>query len=472
MKAYTILAVLLVITGTTVAQTVPLVSNYPDTLWAETDTFHVMGDGWPEPWAFATTEEDTVDLGTDGYPGMRMKVWTTTDTLTVQYVNSPLKQWLYLPVASPSDTVTYRLRFNPQFAVYSEKYIDEHQGEASWSIPETYELANVILRLSACSEQTGNRPESEYANKVLDHFSSFKTHPLITILNKRCSQGNPFQTYYNFRENSICYRFEEGELVYDEPYAHVRGNENEVQGGMFRELAYLVQDFAAASHFRKFYQDNRSYYQALEQREQELMPVREMWRWLEKEFPIQIQSYQIIFSPLIGGAHSTQKFHHGSFVNSKFKEVVMFVSSTELVDRDSTYTEQQKEGLTSGIVFTEIDHNYVNPTTSKHQATVDSLLADLTFWATEEALANYESAYEVFNEYMTHAVFCLYVQERYPAEVADFVIQERKALMDKRGFKQFNRFNEIILTTLRKDRRKKPIADYYSEILAQLRKIS
>lgn len=453
------------------AQTVPLESNYPDTLWAATDTFYVYSDGMPKPWPLTTTQRDTVDFGTDGYLGISIQVYTSSDTLTIRYVNSPFKQWLYIPIASPKDTTIYKLRFNPQSAVFSEDYIEKNTKQVSFSIPETYELANVILFLSDCSQRTANRPDSQYAEKVLAHFSAFQNHPLIKLLNKRCASDAYFQHYYNFRENSICYSFEEDELVYTKPYTHVWGDRNIMQGGEFRELTYLVQDFVLQSEFRKFYQDNISYYQRLERREEELMPIHKMWTWLEEEFPIKMQAYKIIFSPLIGGSHSTQNFYHGSFRNSKYYENVMFVNSTEAVDQHIEYSEQQKEGLISGIVFTEIDHNYVNPTTSKHMEEVKRILADLSFWANEEALANYGSAYAVFNEYMTHALYCLYVQESYPPEVADFVIQNREALMDRRGFTKFNAFNEIILTSLEKQSRKMMIADCYPDILQQMGKI-
>ena len=378
---------------------------------------------------------------------------------------------MYIPIASPKDTTIYRLRFNPQNAVFSEDYIDKNIGQVSFSIPETYELANIILFLSDCSQKTGNRPTSAYIEKISKHFMAFKNHPLIKILNSRCNANDYFQHYYGFRENSICYEFEGDDLIYAEPYAHVWGYSDVMQGGAFRELAYLVQDFAIQSGFRKFYQDNLSYYQSLENREKELMPIDKMWRWLEKEFPIELQSYKVIFSPLIGGSHSTQKFYHGSFINSKFYEVVMFVNSTESIDQHEEYSEKQKEGLMSGIVFTEIDHNYVNPTTSKYRKEVDSLLANLEIWATKDALANYGSAYAVFNEYMTHALFCLYVQDSYPGEVAGFVIQEREALMDKRGFNKFKQFNKIILTKLAKESRRRPVADYYPDVLKQIETI-
>lgn len=118
-------------------------------------------------------------------------------------------------------------------------------------------------------------------------------------------------------------------------------------------------------------QDARAAGKALPQ----LLPVRPMWTWLEREFPnTRYQSYRIVLSPLIGGSHSTQRYfaEDGAKV---FGENVMFVCGTAHLDAIPTLGEKQKEGLMSGIVFTEIDHNYVNPATEKHYATLDSIFS-------------------------------------------------------------------------------------------------
>ncbi len=459
--------ILLLAVFTVQAQTTPLRSHYPDTLWSETDTFYVKSSTMERPFPFTTTQGDTVDLGTDGYEGMSFRVYTTTDTLTIPYVNAPFIQHAYIPIASPNSSIIYKLRFNLQSSVFSDDYIEANTGQASFSIPETYELANIILYLSDCSEKTGNYPDTEYSQKVVQHFAPFKNHAIVQLLNQQCSEERPYHPYYNFRENSICYTFEGDKLVYGNPYTHVMGDWQGVQGSLFREFAYLVQDFATQSRFREFYQENAAYYQALEQRQEELMPVRQMWDWLEAEFPIKIQSYKVFFSPLIGGSHSTQRFYHGSYRDSKFYEVAMFVNGPESVDQRAEYSEQRKEGLLSGVVFTEIDHNYVNPTTTKHRNKVNSIFDDREIWTKPGGdTDNYTTPSAVFNEYMTHALFCLYVQDTYDEETVGYVIDARENLMtERRHYIKFAQFNEKLAELYKSKAADETVADLYPKIL-------
>jgi hypothetical protein len=99
----------------------------------------------------------------------------------------------------------------------------------------------------------------------------------------------------------------------------------------------------------------------------------------------------------------------------------------------------------SGIVFTEIDHNYVNDATRQHIDAVNALMTDKDFWATQAAQKNYPSTFAIFNEYMTHALFCLYVTETYEKELAQQIIEKRVLLMDRRGFIKFKPFMDILL---------------------------
>jgi len=62
----------------------------------------------------------------------------------------------------------------------------------------------------------------------------------------------------------------------------------------------------------------------------------------------------------------------------------------------------------SGVVFTEIDHNYVNPGTSKYEKLIDSIFSNRSAWTKHGNSSDYyDSPVRVFNEYMTHAAFCL-----------------------------------------------------------------
>ncbi|MBK8825251.1 MAG: DUF4932 domain-containing protein [Saprospiraceae bacterium] len=182
-----------------------------------------------------------------------------------------------------------------------------------------------------------------------------------------------------------------------------------------------------------------------------------------------MQSYKILFSPLISGSHSTQKFYTGFWGEPEFVENVMFINSPEGIDLKNELSEIIKEGLISGIVFTEIDHNYVNPTSSENIVSIKELLKEKNFWAIAEAQKNYSSEYAIFNEYMTHSLFCIYVKENYKLSDANDIIKERVKLMVKRGFPKFDEFNKVLSNILKN--RTKTVYELYPEIINQMQSI-
>ena len=373
-------------------------------------------------------------------------LWTDTDTLNVPYMNTPEKQTLYVPIKSPKAETVYKLRLNSQNTCFSDAY--KKESAIRFEIPEIYELANIILYLTECSQKTDNHPSHKtYAKRVEQYFYPFKNHPLIKGLNKKCQAADYFDTYYDFRENSLCYRFQEDFLQYDTYYKWLVFSKEE-ESTLFRNLAYLVQDFATKSNFRAFYQANQAYYDKLIAQQKQYMPIEQMKTWLEQEFPQRIQSYKVVFSPLIDGSHSTQKFYSS---DDNFVECLMFINSAEDTASKKQFSEKEKEGLQSGIIFTEIDHNYVNAMTRKHIDIMKTVFSDKTHWATEKGLKGYDSAYRVFNEYMTHALFCLYIQEHYAPKEAKTIIKKRIDLMNWRGYPKFEAFNDILLSKFHKD---------------------
>jgi hypothetical protein len=452
------------------AQNVPTRLEYDGVLWSKNDTFYVQGSNWEKPAAFATTQGDTIDLGTDGIPGLSIRVWTTSDTLTVPYVNSPFEQWLFIKVASDKGRTVYRLRFNEQTADYSDQYVKDNKGKIAFTVPETYELANIILYLSVCSQKTYNHPgKFDYADQVTQWFAPFKNHKLIQILDKKCNEKEYFTTYYGFRENSICFSFNGNALNLNTPYKMAYWDNADMMAGEFRSLLYLVQDFANKSRFKEFYAAHKAYYDKLEKRQAELLPVTQMWKWLEKEFPERMDAYKIVFSPLIGGSHSTQKFHKGFYEKPEFRECLMFINAPEAIDAQKDMPEKLKQGMMSGIVFTEIDHNYVNPASDQAIKEIKSLISNKNFWATEEEQKHYQSEYAIFNEYMTHSVFCLYITETYEPDLAQKIIDNRIGLMKRRGYIKFSEFNEILLR-LMKDR-KSTVYQSYKQLIEAMKSI-
>ncbi len=453
------------------AQNVPTEVVYPDTLHAPDDSLELyfpLGDARVRGSLF---NPDFDGWGTDGVPHRRVELRTLQDTLSLTSVNGILRQHIRIPVIGKMDTVLYTFRFNGANQPFPREYRDRHTGTTTFVIPEAYELANVILYMSSLSDSTGNHPAGNYANAVETYFAPYKRHALIKLLD-RYAAADHFDLYYSFRENAYGYGFDELEQLQAIPYHHfvwpIQHSLSGEDGLVFSNLLYLVQDFANQSNFRAFYRQHSDYYRELEATQQELMPVQAMRQWLEAEFPARINHYGIVFSPLIGGSHSTQGFAHNPYDTLPgFTESIMFVNGPEDINA-SGYGQMEREALHSGIVFTEIDHNYVNPITGQHMELVNQAMKELADWNSRAGSGYYDSAFATFNEYLTHALFCLYVKETYPTEVADLVIARREALMDRRDFPRFRAFNRALLERFARDKRTQPLHQSYPDIIALL----
>ena len=434
------------------------------TLWSPNDTFAVkFSNSLSAPWAFQISKRDTTDVGTDGGVGLKATIYFGKDSLVIPYKNLPNWQIHFIPIQSPKGKTIYRLHFNGVLAAFSQEYIHENKGRIHIAIPEVYELANIIWTLSPSGQQAKDlNKQGKYYEEVMNYFKPFLNHPIFKKLDFPDSVYA--KNYYDFRENSFCYQFNENRIVNNGPYYYVMGNDRENYSSLFKTLLPLVEDFANKSKYRSFYKTHKVFYDSLIQKETTLMPVKEMWNWLEQEFPkIKYDCYKIIFSPLIRGSHSTQNF--GSYQQQWYQETVMFVAGPGIYDNQEL-SDKQKEGLLSGIVFTEIDNNYVNPGSYKYAKLIDSIFSQRQLWVNAgDKSGFYTTPMSVFNEYMTHSLFCLYVLEKYDAATADYIIKARETLMvERRYYSKFREFNKQLIK-LRNENSNAKAVDLFPKIL-------
>ena len=289
-------------------------------------------------------------------------------------------------------------------ANYPMAYQRRFRGTVTYEIPETYELANVAMALTETGQKDANmiQQSGTYFSQVKQHFATVAKHPLIVRLNEQLKRdGGNF--YYSVRENAYAMELNKrgqpvNRGVYESIY--LRSNDMAEHPGQWA-------DFVKKSNFRRFYTDHQPFYQKNIADVSRLLPVKQMQDWLEAQFPgIRYDGQRVVFSPLINGAHSAQKF-----ADQGYQESLMFICDAKDFDR-SKLTEPQIEGLYSGVVFTEIDHNFVNPTSDKNLQAVNDTFSDREKWVRKGDADHYGSAYEVFNEYMTHAVHLLYIKDK------------------------------------------------------------
>lgn len=426
----------------------------------DTIRFRFSADGSTDVFRFSKMDSVDTFNAPQEYEG-KIGAWvfiTGTQQITVGHNGGKLP---HQRVAVTDGTTTKYLQINfwPSLkANFTPAYQQRFRGTVTYEIPEAYELANVAMALTEAAQQDENMIEQsgDYFPKVKAYFAPVAKHPLIVRLNEKLKGGN-YNFYYGTRENAYAMALDAtGKPVNRGVYSAVWGGTNDLA-----QYADEWADFVRKSGFRKFYAENKAFYDSTVADVTKLLPVKKMQDWLEAQFPgIRYDGQRVVFSPLIDGAHSAQKFS-----DQGYRESLMFICDARGYDRQQ-YTDAQVEGLYSGIVFTEIDHNFVNPTSDKYLQAISEAFGDRETWVKKGAADSYGNAYEVFNEYMTHAVHVLYIRDRYPKDVYELVRQRRIDLNGaRRGFYRFEAFLDELQRLYDARKPGQTVADLYPAVL-------
>ena len=382
------------------------------------------------PWSVA---EDDLSFP---YNGDFNEIGFITSTDTVSFKLFPADTIPLQFILNKRDTIKAAAIGQAKPANFSKGYIDQNTGKYQVYSPKVHELVNISVALTNIGKLDSNMVymESDYYKRMRTHFDPYKNHALIDSLNQHITEvfgTSTYNYYYNIRMNACMYSFDEEQIVNVSPYDRLGfGGEN-----LLTDLLPLLEDFSAISNFETFYQENENYYESLIDTYYELVPIDKMWDWVEAKFPQRYEAYKIYFSPLVNGAHSTPKFS-----DNDYKETIMFIDAPTFGDE---YTSVEKETILTRIVFTEIDHNYVNPTTDAFSE-IGSLMDPLECW--NNGAQGYDSSYFTFNEYMTWAVFTLYLYDNFDTETFEERNRNEAYFMaNGRGFIKYQAFNEVAL---------------------------
>ncbi|MBS1636877.1 MAG: DUF4932 domain-containing protein [Bacteroidetes bacterium] len=328
---------------------------------------------------------------------------------------------------------------------FSDTYIKDHRGKFEVYVPEVHELANILIALSSVGQADSNMTDmtTVYYRDVMTHFGPFMHHPIVDTINTHIlkpKDARSYWYYYALKMNACGYDFNsENKIVHSGPIQKM-GFSNMYDP--IRRHEALITDFAEKTDFRAFYSQHKTYYDSLISTYRKFNPIDKMQGWLEKKFGFGYGQYCVYFSPLVGGAHATQKYH-----NNHFEQTAMFVCRST---PSSKYNRNVNEMNQSRVVFTEIDHNFVNPLSDKHRKSINKVFSDRKLWVDDSAgnlTDTYDNAYAIFNEYMTFALFSLYCLDNFPeSDVKTFIPKMEKQMVEKRHFIRFAEFNQQLMT--------------------------
>jgi hypothetical protein len=222
----------------------------------------------------------------------------------------------------------------------------------------------------------------------------------------------------------------------------------------------LIEDFALKTDFRTFYKNNNEYYNDLLTTYRQLNPIDKMKSWLENQFGMEYGNYRETFSPLVGGSHSTKRYS-----DNGFEQTVMFVSKANYHKR---YSKALNEMIASRVVFTEINHNFVNPISDVYASQINKAFSNRNNWVNSNRFGTngYKTPYKVFNEYMTWGIFSLYAHDNFLKDDVDIFLQRMEHQMEnKRGFIHFKAFNLKLLSLYQNKPKDQKVFELYSELL-------
>ncbi len=320
-------------------------------------------------------------------------------------------------------------------------------------LSETYELANIILALTdyGKTDPWEVSQQSTYYQQVRAHFDQYSNHPLLTKVNYSRQQ---WENYLSFRTDSYAFSFDAANhLVRKFPLVTNQGF------NPFEENLNLIEDFAKLSGFRQFYQAHASYYRDLSKAYLNSQHYPEMRRFLEKELGKHsvTGAYAIVMSPLVGRMNCHRRV---AGIDTDFITLPNFLLTGKAVK------EASQEEIASGthMLFTELDHAFVNPLTEKYRSLVRANF-DNQLW---DAGSGYETdSLATFNEYMTWGIYNLFVEQYFPSVAAqvslDWTLQN-----ETRGFYASALFTKELTTLYHTRKPTQTIKDIYPAFIKRL----
>ncbi len=361
------------------------------------------------------------------------------------------------------------VRFVPA-AVFDKKYQASHQRGIFIEIPEVYELTNVAIAMTPVGIEDRNLvyKESEYYKRMRAWFDRYKDHPLLATLGADLKR-NP-NRYFTLKMNAYAFEFDQrGKIVQSKIYDRT-GFRGEITNTL-RPYIPQLQSFADTTNFREFYKENASTYQQQIAFYRDKANIAEMRRWLDKNFPSSsgYNCYKIIFSPLVAYNQSTTWFESNGF--TELQPHANFPYAQDVKRFYEPKSEAGQDVFRGNIVFTEINHGYINPEAEKYADRIVKATSNRDRWVERSRGAGYYGGIGTFNEYMNWGLVSLRLVDYAPRDEQERMIASVDQMMSRRrGFPQFEAFDKFLVNLYRNRAPGKTVAELYPQIISWFEK--
>lgn len=331
------------------------------------------------------------------------------------------------------------------------------QKEIEISIPETYELSNIILALTdyGRADEWEVQKHTDYYKNVIKYFEPFKEHPLLHKVNYSRAL---WEDYLSFRTDAAAYTFDNnGKLVRTNNFYANKGH------NPFDENIDLINDFVQKSNYRNFYKAQSSLYNTIVANYSGYYMIDTVKMFLEKESGIteaisNKEKYKVILSPLVGRMNCHRN------IDSVTKADFPSLSIALIQNNAAQIKNQAQRAVEIHTIFTEMDHGYVNPITDFYRKDVE-LKFNNEYW---DKRSGYKGL-NCFNEYMTWALYDIFVEKYFPS-IADSISVQWHYQNAQRGFFASNLFALQLKKLYRLKKSNERLKDLYPKLLAWIAK--
>ena len=354
-------------------------------------------------------------------------------------------------------------RFIPS-AVFNADYQKQHQGKILVEIPEVYELVNIAIALTSFGIENKNfvYQNSQYYEKIRDWFDEYRDHKLILTMDSVLTRNSGY--YGTLKMNGYAFEFDQNDLIIQSPVYDRTGFRYE-RANSLKPYFDLLNSFSKESRFRQFYRENLDIYAKRISFFTDTVNTAEMKKWLDFHFPesSDYDSYKIIFSPLVSYNQSSTWFE-----SNGFRELQPHVNFPYRQDIKQLYPlSKEAEIIYRGnIVFTEINHGYINPESDKYADRISKAISNREKWVDKSRAANYYRGNAAFIEYMNWGLVTLRIVDYVAREEQEKLIARVERMMVKnRSFIKFKEYNRFLIELYVNRGEEMTIADLYPQII-------
>lgn len=351
------------------------------------------------------------------------------------------------------------IKFIPA-ANFDDEYRKTHRGKTFIEVPEVYELVNIAIALTptAIADKNLVVQDSDYYKRMREWFDDYKDYKVIRDFEELLKKDQSI--YFNLKMNGYAFEFGKNNKIVKSKIYDRTGFSGQKSNTLAPFIPQL-EVFAISSDFRKFYKKNKKTYADQIAFYRDAANIAEMKNWLDKNFPSSndYDSYKIIFSPLVGYNQSTTWFE-----SNDFKELQPHVNFP--YRKDKTLSKEAQILADGAIVFTEINHGYINPEADKYAERIVKAVSNRNNWVDASKSENYYPGIATFNEYMNWGLVSLRYNDYAPENECEKLIGSIDEMMTKRrGFPKFAAFDKFLIELYRNRRPNQTLADLYPQII-------